>query len=145
MLFDHCGQCQRCCHIEEDYPPLEISLTKEEARVYGSICIERSCTHLGARGCDLGEAKPVSCKLYPLSFEPGSRTFQFDVECPLKDRYFEQLSNPKSDASLHLLSMSKIIKDLEKTDSVFLQKNHAIDVGYFELETVPRNPFANKK
>ena len=145
MLFDHCAQCQRCCHIEPDFPPLEVSLTQDEARVYGSICIESSCTHLGARRCDLGDAKPVSCKLYPLSFAPNSRTFQFDIECPLKDRYFEQLSDPKSEASLHLLSMSKIIKKLEKTDSAFLLNNYAIDVDYFELEAVPRNPFEPPK
>lgn len=145
MLFEHCAQCQRCCHIDGDFPPLEVSLTRKEANLYGSICIESSCTHLGARGCDLGEAKPVSCKLYPLSFEPVSRTFHFDVECPLKDRYFEQLSDPKSEASLHLLSMSKIIKSLEKTDSKFLQNNYAIDVDYFELENLPLNPFEPRK
>jgi len=145
MLFEHCAQCQRCCHIEEDFPPLEVSLTKKESRVYGSICIENHCTHLGDRGCDLGEAKPVSCKLYPLSFEPSSRTFQFDVECPLKDRYFAQLADPKSDASLHLLSMSNIIKRLEKTDHEFLESNYAIDVDYFELETLPVSPFKPKR
>ena len=87
----------------------------------------------------------MSCKLYPLSFEPRSRTFQFDVECPLKDRYFAQLSDPKSEASLHLLSMSNIIKGLEKTDHEFLENNYAIDVDYFELETLPVSPFEPKK
>ena len=142
MLFDHCAQCQRCCHVEEDYPALEVTLTRQEKKVYGSVCIETRCEHLGATGCQLGDAKPVSCTLYPLSYEPQSRTFHFDVECPLKPAYFAQLTDPASEASQHLSRMAQVIQGLEKTDPRFLKTNHAIDVDYFELEALPVSPWA---
>jgi hypothetical protein len=145
MLFDHCAQCQRCCHVEEDYPPLEVTLTRQEKKVYGSVCIETRCEHLGPAGCQLGEAKPVSCKLYPLSYEPQTRLFHFDVECPLKSAYFEQLTNPVSEASLHLSKMTQLIQGLSQSDPVFLKTNHAIDVDYFELEALPDQPWAARK
>ena len=145
MLFDHCAQCQRCCHVDEDYPALEVTLTQQEQQVYGSVCIESRCDHLGSAGCQLGDAKPVSCKLYPLSFDPHSRSFHFDVECPLKTTYFEQLASPSSEASLHLSTMSKMIRQLEKSDPAFLEKNHAIDIDYFELEALPVNPWTVRK
>ena len=142
MLFDHCAQCQRCCHVEEDYPALEVTLTRQEKKVYGSVCIETRCEHLDRDGCQLGDAKPVSCKLYPLSFEPTSRSFHFDVECPLKSTYFSQLKDPSSEASQHLSRMVQVVQGLEKSDPVFLKTNHAIDVDYFELEVLPVNPWA---
>lgn len=137
MLFDHCAQCQRCCHVDEGYPPLEVSLTQIETKQHGRICIENTCTHLGPAGCELGEDKPLSCKLYPLSFEPESRTFHFDVECPLKVRYFEQLKDPASQASEHLFEMVTAVRQLEKLDTEFLKNNYAIDADYFELEPLP--------
>ena len=145
MLFDHCAQCQRCCHVDEDYPPLEVTLTRQEKKVYGSVCIETRCEHLGPVGCNLGEAKPVSCKLYPLSYAPQTRSFHFDVECPLKDAYFAQLADPGSEASLHLSKMTQAIQALEKSDKAFLATNYAIDVDYFELEALPLNPGAIRK
>jgi len=140
MLFDHCAQCQRCCHVDEDYPPLEVTLTRQEKKIYGSVCIETRCEHLGPVGCYLGEAKPVSCKLYPLSYEPQTRSFHFDVECPLMPAYFAQLDNPASEASLHLSTMSHLIQGLEKTDAAFLLNNHAVDLDYFELMALPVRP-----
>jgi len=140
MLFDHCAQCQRCCHVDEDYPPLEVTLTRQEKKIYGSVCIETCCEHLGSAGCKLGEAKPVSCKLYPLSYDPQTRSFHFDVECPLMSAYFAQLDNPVSEASLHLSTMSHLIQGLEKTDAAFLLSNHAVDLDYFELEALPARP-----
>lgn len=145
MLFDHCAQCQRCCHVEEDYPALEVTLTQKEKKVYGSVCIETRCTHLGSQGCQLGEAKPVSCKLYPLSFEPLTRSFHFDVECPLKSTYFAQLADSSSEASQHLSKMAQIIRKLEKSDAAFLDNNYAVDLDYFELEALPVNPWTVRK
>jgi len=145
MLFDHCAQCQRCCHVDEDYPPLEVTLTRQEKKVHGSVCIESRCEHLGPVGCQLGESKPVSCKLYPLSYAPKTRRFYFDVECPLMPAYFEQLANPASEASLHLSRMAEVIEGLEQSDKAFLKTNYAIDVDYFELETLPVNPWVDRK
>jgi Fe-S-cluster containining protein len=126
--------------VDEDYPPLEVTLTRQEKKIYGSVCIETCCEHLGSAGCNLGEAKPVSCKLYPLSYDPQTRSFHFDVECPLMPAYFAQLDNPASEASLHLSTMSHLIQGLEKTDAAFLLNNHAVDLDYFELEALPVRP-----
>jgi Fe-S-cluster containining protein len=126
--------------VDEDYPPLEVTLTRQEKKIYGSVCIETCCEHLGSAGCKLGEAKPVSCKLYPLSYDPQTRSFHFDVECPLMPAYFAQLDNPASEASLHLSTMSHLIQGLEKTDAAFLLNNHAVDLDYFELEALPVRP-----
>ena len=145
MLFDHCAQCQRCCHVDADYPPLEVTLTRQEKKIYGKVCIETRCDHLGPAGCNLGEAKPVSCKLYPLSYAPQTRSFYFDVECPLKSTYFEQLSHPASEASMHLSRMADLIQGLEQSDRTFLAKNYAIDTDYFELEALPLSPWTVRK
>jgi len=139
MLFDHCAECQRCCHVDAGYPPLEVSLTQLETRQHVRICIENACTHLGTEGCELGDDKPLSCKLYPLSFEPQSRTFHFDVDCPLKVPYFEQLKDPASQASQHVSQMVSAVRQLEKSDPDFLKNNYAIDADYFELEALPIN------
>jgi Fe-S-cluster containining protein len=69
-----------------------------------------NCEHLGPKGCVLGEEKPFSCTLYPLSFNPKSQTFYFDVECPIMPEYVEQLASPKSVASKHLAAMATGIK-----------------------------------
>ena len=145
MLFDLCAQCQRCCHVDEDYPPLEVTLTLQETKRHGRVCIETRCEHLGPVGCKLGETKPVSCKLYPLSFEPQTRTFHYDVECPLKPAYFEQLANPASEAWLHLSKMAQTIQELEHSDAAFLATNYAIDLDYFELEVLPVTPWVDRK
>jgi hypothetical protein len=145
MLFDHCAQCQRCCHVDEDYPPLEVTLTQQEKKVYVSVCIETRCEHLGPVGCMLGPAKPVSCKMYPLAYAPHSRTFYFDVECPLKPAYFEQLANSRSEASLHLAQMAEVIQKLEFSDPAFLATNFAVDTDYFELEALPVHPWSVRK
>ena len=55
MLFDHCATCQRCCHVDPGFPPLEVTLTREEKKGLGSVCIENSCEHLGDAGCTLGD------------------------------------------------------------------------------------------
>lgn len=145
MLFDHCAQCQRCCHVDEDYPPLEVTLTQQEKKVYGSVCIETRCEHLGPSGCQLGEAKPISCKMYPLAYAPQTRRFYFDVDCPLKPAYFAQLENAASEASLHLGQMVELIQNLEPIDPAFLATNFAIDADYFELEALPINPWTVRK
>jgi Fe-S-cluster containining protein len=125
--------------VDEGYPPLEVSLTQLETKQHVRICIENACSHLGPQGCELGEDKPLSCKLYPLSFEPQSRTFHFDVECPLKLAYFEQLNDPASQATQHLTQMVAAVSQLEKSDPEFLKHNFAIDADYFELEPLPIN------
>lgn len=134
MLFDHCAQCRRCCHIDPGYPALEVTLTQAEKKIHGSICIQTECTHLGAAGCSLGETKPLSCKLYPLSFNPTSKLFSFDADCPLMPEYQQQLQDKTSEASLHLALMSEQVLQLAKTDPKFLQKNHGVDADYFDLQ-----------
>ena len=110
MLFDHCATCQRCCHVDPGFPPLEVTLTREEKKGLGSVCIENSCEHLGDAGCTLGDAKPLSCKLYPLAFNPKTKAFFFDIDCPLMPMYESQLQDPASEASNHLRQMSEAVK-----------------------------------
>jgi hypothetical protein len=88
----------------------------------------------------MGQDKPFSCTLYPLSYNPNSRSFSFDTECPLMPVYFEQLSSPSSEASLHLAQVSKQIEKLEKLDPEFLQTNYEIDIDYFDLKKLPKKP-----
>ena len=83
------------------------------------------------------EEKPFSCSLYPLSFDPGSRRFFYDSECPIMDAYVEQLHDEDSEASHHLLSIKSEILRLEKTDPEFLTRNHEVDVDYFDLIKLP--------
>jgi hypothetical protein len=142
MLFDHCAECRRCCHVDEGYPSLEITLTKSEKQKYKHICIETNCEHLGTSGCTLGDEKPFSCKLYPLVYDPEEREFYFDVECPLMPEYTKQLQNKNSEASLHLAALGQSISLLEKTDPKFLELNYEIDTDYFELQVLPVNPFS---
>ena len=137
MLFDHCAECQRCCIVETGYPPLEVTLTETEVSKIGSVCIETSCKHLGPGGCTMGESKPFACSLYPLSFNPQSRRFLFDGECPIMPTYIDQLHDDKSEASQHLKAIKKEVVRLEKLDPDFLAKNHVVDVDYFDLIELP--------
>ena len=140
MLFDHCAECRRCCHTEQGQAPLEITLTASESKRLGEFCLDGNCQYLGNSGCTLGEQKPFSCSLYPLSYNPKSRSFSFDTECPLMDTYFGQLSTPGSDASEHLARMTNKVEKLEKQDPNFLQTNYEIDVDYFDLKKLPTKP-----
>ena len=54
--------------------------------------------------------------------------------------YFEQLSNPASEASQHLDLVAKQIQKLEKIDPEFLQTNYEIDIDYFDLKKLPTKP-----
>jgi Fe-S-cluster containining protein len=142
VLFDHCAECRRCCNTEQGQAPLEITLTASETKLLGQFCLDGDCQYLGSQGCTLGDKKPFSCSLYPLSYNPQSRTFSFDTECPLLDTYFEQLSAPDSEASLHLTQMTKKVKELEQKDPSFLQANYEIDLDYFELQQLPTKPLS---
>src|SRR5712692_7494149 len=122
MLFDLCAQCQRCCVVDPGEAALEVSLTRTEEKRFGSVCIETRCTHLGPHGCRVGDDKPFSCALYPLSFNPHERRFYFDVECPLLATYVEQLGDNHSEASRHLASMTQEILRLEQAEPGFLLK-----------------------
>ncbi len=137
MPFDHCAECRRCCYIEQGYPPLEISLTKNERRRFGSLCIETQCTHLGQTGCTLGDDKPFSCKLYPLSYDPDSQKIYYDTDCPLMPEYIRQLKEKNSEASQHLAACKKEFARLEKSDAAFLKGNFEVDSDYFELKRLP--------
>ena len=137
MLFDHCAECQRCCHIDPGFPPLEVTLTKQEKQSHGQICIQTRCEHLASDGCALSDKKPFSCKLYPLSFNPQTRVFHFDIECPLMPQYAAQLHDRHSEASQHLLAASQEIGRLEKSDPAFLQSNFDVDTDYFDLQLLP--------
>ena len=137
VLFDHCAECQRCCNVEAGYPPLDITLTATEKKKLGSVCIETRCDHLGPQGCTMGANKPFGCSLYPLSYNPNNKSFYFDTDCPLMDQYMRDLKIADSDASLHLAKMQHNIQRLEKSDPLFLQRNHEVDITYFELKKIP--------
>jgi len=137
VLFDLCAQCQRCCVVDPGHPPLEVSLTRIEEKRLGSVCIETRCAHLGPQGCSMGEHKPFSCSLYPLSFNPHERRFYFDTECPLLSTYVDQLGDKSSEASSHLASITQEILRLEQDEPGFLLKNHEIDIEYFDLVEIP--------
>jgi Fe-S-cluster containining protein len=144
MLFDHCATCQRCCHVDPGFPPLEVTLTREEKKGLGSVCIENSCEHLGDAGCTLGDAKPLSCKLYPLAFNPKTKAFFFDIDCPLMPMYESQLQDPDSEASNHLRQMSEAVKGLSKSDPQFLTANYRVDSYYFDLAPLLHNGASKK-
>lgn len=133
MLFEHCASCRSCCHVDAGFPPLEVTLTRQEKTTHGKLCIEDECRHLGQTGCSLGEAKPLSCQLYPLAFNPGTRAFYFDADCPLMPEYQRQLHDPRSAASVHLAQMSAALNQLAKTEPAYLRKNFQIDTDYFDL------------
>ena len=133
MLFDHCAKCRRCCHVEEGFPPLEVTLTAKERGSLGSVCIQTQCEHLGDTGCTLGHAKPLSCKLYPLAFDPKTEVFYFDSDCPVMPQYQLALHHPGSDASSHFAAMNAELHALKKSDRKFLNANYQVDSDYFDL------------
>jgi len=133
MLFEYCAECRRCCNVDEGHPALDVTLTLVEQAKFGSICIERNCVYLGASGCTLGQEKPFSCSLYPLSFDPHSRTFSYDSECPVMPAYVSQLKDKTSEASQHLQEVTEEILRLEGIDPTFLKENREVDVDYFDL------------
>jgi Fe-S-cluster containining protein len=137
MPFEYCAECQRCCHIDAGYPSLEITLTAAEIKTHHSICIERRCAHLGANGCRLGNQKPFSCQMYPLVYEPHTKRFFYDSECPVMPRYLEQLRIPRSAARRHWRQIQTTIKALRVEDFDFLERNYAIDADYFAIQPVP--------
>ena len=136
MLFDHCAQCQSCCHVESGYGPLEITLTQKESKRFRHLCIEDRCEYLGPKGCILGDQKPLSCKLYPLSFDPEDKQYYFDAACPLLPEYKRQLNDPFSDATKHMLEMNRLLLDSSVADKSFLKRNREIDLDFFELVPV---------
>ena len=136
MLFEHCAECQSCCHVEPGYGPLEITLTQQESKRFRHLCIEDACEYLGPKGCTLGDQKPLSCKLYPLSFDPASKKYHFDAACPLLPEYKRQLKDPLSEASAHMRDMNKLLLDSAVADKPFLQRNREIDVDFFDLVPV---------
>ena len=137
MLFDHCAECRRCCVVDAGHLPLEVTLTETETGRIGNVCIETSCSHLGPSGCTMGEDKPFACSLYPLSFNPYSRRFFFDSECPIMPAYIEQLHDKDSEASRHLVAIKAQVLKLEQTDQDFLTRNHDVDIDYFDLIELP--------
>ena len=138
MLFDHCAECQSCCHVDQGYGTLEITLTQKETQRFRSLCIEDQCEYLGPKGCNLGDQKPLSCKLYPLSYDPSSKKYDFDAACPLLPEYKRQLKDPLSDASRHMREMNRLIMDSSVADEPFLKRNRDIDVDFFDLVPVPK-------
>ena len=142
MLFDRCAECRRCCHVDADEASLEITLTAEERKAFGHLCLERECRHLGASGCTLGDAKPFSCQLYPLAYNPATRDFYYDVDCPLMPAYMSQLGDKRSEASTHLAAVRKEVLALEKSDPAFLKENFEVDTDYFELRRLTSGPLA---
>ncbi len=85
----------------------------------------------------MGEDKPFACSLYPLSFNPYSRRFFFDSECPVMPAYIEQLHDKDSEASQHLKAIKTQVRKLEKSDPAFLVRNHDVDIDYFDLAALP--------
>ncbi len=137
MPFEHCSECKRCCNVDPGYAPLEITLTAKETKTYHSICIERHCQYLGKQGCTLGQAKPFSCKMYPLVYRPASQEFLYDTECPVMPKYIDQLKTAGSQANQHLAFIQKEIKALSQNDEDFLERNFGIDEQYFETKKLP--------
>ena len=136
-LFNHCSQCQRCCHVTPGFPPLEITLTREERTNYGQVCIETVCKFLAENGCSLDQKKPFSCTLYPLVFDPDSMHYYYDTDCPLMPDYIGQLAQKDSEASLHLRTVNAEIVRLKKLDPHFLANNFAVDQDYFDIQRLP--------
>ena len=137
LLFDRCAQCQSCCNVDAGYGPLEVTLTNVEKNRLGSVCIATKCPHLSATGCVLGDSKPFACALYPLSYNPHSRVYSLDLECPLVPDYLEAMGNPETVAGKHLREAMETIAQLEQTDPDFLRENHAIDADLFDLKSIP--------
>jgi Fe-S-cluster containining protein len=144
LLFDHCAKCQSCCNVDAGFGTLEITLTQQETKVFRHLCIEDQCEHLGDKGCSLGDRKPLSCQLYPLSFDPQLKKYYFDAACPLLPEYKRQLKDSGSDASNHFREMNTRIEEMAVIDPKFLSRNHEIDLDFFELVPL-RQPSHLKK
>ena len=136
-MFDRCASCQRCCHIDPGYGPLEVTLTHSEQHRLGSVCIETQCPHLSSNGCALGDTKPFACSMYPLSYDPHHRQYSLDVECPLALGYLEDFADPETAAGKHLRQAMETIQHLEISEPGFLLENHAIDSEFFDLQRIP--------
>jgi hypothetical protein len=85
----------------------------------------------------LGDDKPFSCKLYPLSYNTSNKRFYYDNECPLMPEYVRQLSDVGSDARAHLSDMLEHIEKLHVKEAAFLKRNFSVDVDYFDLKELP--------
>jgi len=133
LLFDHCAECQSCCHVDPGFGPLEITLTHKETKLFRHLCIEDQCEYLGEKGCQLGDRKPLSCKLYPLSFDPNTQKYSFDAACPLLPEYKRQLKDSNSDASNHMREMNELLRNQEIAGVNFLSRNRDVDVAFFDL------------
>ncbi|MFZ4787642.1 MAG: hypothetical protein ACOYLL_06100 [Beijerinckiaceae bacterium] len=112
-------------------------MTQTETARLGSVCIEDNCANLGSNGCQLDDDKPFGCTLYPLSYNPHSRDFFFDSECPLMPTYIAQLADASSEASQHLAQMRQTITELEQKEPAYLLHNHMVDIDYFDLLKLP--------
>ncbi len=80
--------------------------------------------------------------MYPLAYDPRTRNFHYDVECPVMAEYTAQLGNPTSAASAHLARIQKEVLALEMKDPLFLENNFAVDSDYFELQKLKHEPLA---
>jgi Fe-S-cluster containining protein len=145
LLFDHCAECQSCCNVDAGFGTLEITLTRDEAAVHKHLCIQDRCTHLGKQGCQLGDEKPLSCKLYPLSFDHQANQYYFDAACPLLPEYKRQLRKPDSEAAMHLKQMDHLLKQLIQTDEDFLKRNREVDLDFFELTLISTPTYLKNK
>ena len=93
----------------------------------------------------MGDDKPLSCKLYPLSYDPKTKKYYFDAACPLLHEYKRQLKNPNSEATLHIKKMDHLLTQLIHTDSDFLNRNHEIDLDFFELTPLATPTYLKNK
>lgn len=133
MPFDFCKHCQKCCHVDEGFPTLEIPLLAAEKKCWQKLEISTACRFLGEGGCTLGVAKPFACQQYPVSFDPKLRRFFFDADCHLYDQYQEDLLVDNSEAHRHLDGVIRTINALAQEEPKFLETNFALDADYFEL------------
>lgn len=133
MPFEHCKVCKKCCHVDPGYPSLEVPLLAAEQKRWKQLVIDTSCRFLGASGCDLGSAKPFACEQYPLSYDPDQNRYYFDADCPLFERYQDELRVDGSQAQEHFERIRNRIDALRQRRSTFLARNFALDTDYFEL------------
>jgi Fe-S-cluster containining protein len=133
MLFDLCKHCQKCCHVDEGFPPLEIPLVAAEKTCWQKLEISTACRFLGESGCTLGAAKPFACQQYPVSFDPKRRRFFFDADCPLYQQYQKDLLVESSEAHQHFDGLVRAIHVLTQEDPEFLEKNFELDAADFDL------------
>jgi len=75
--------------------------------------------------------------MYPLVYRPSSQEILYDTDCPIMPEYIAQLTSKDSEASNHLLAIQKSITSLTKVDIDFLDRNFAVDEGYFEIKKLP--------